>query len=157
MSPEAKENNNAERYITKEELLEKTEELLNMRPTKLPQSVAKEIRRMKQDGRLSEAYARRAAFIREKSEKRVLARLDDELGDTMLDIIENQDAPFAADHIRRIVKAVWLLDLKGFITAEERLEDLRNVLDEHPKVVEELGGELRQIREEAEAIALRSK
>lgn len=158
MSAEQGTNNNEEKsFSTKEAFLRKAEDLLNLRPTKLPKSIAAQIRQMKQDGRLSEAFRKRAIAFEDKSERRILKMLDDELGSSIVEIIENQDTLEAVDQIANMMKAIWLLDLGGYINSETRLDDLRGVLDKHPQVVEQLGGRLIEIRKEAEAIALRSR
>lgn len=97
------------------------------REFKLPNGIRKYIRRLKQEGKLSEALRVKSESTEKKRTAR--QRLQDKLDENSITAIVSDDPQKQA---LSEFTATWLLSLTGEISTEERQVDLGKVYDTHP-------------------------
>lgn len=150
-------NKDQNKFTSREFFLRKVEDLLDMTPTRIPRKLSAHIRRMKQNGDLEKAFLQRSVAFKDKSEKRIMKRLNEELERTILDIVETGGEKDATKKVENMAKAIWLLGFGGYLAPEDRLNDLKELVSIYPQVEDHLNKNMARIRDEAAAIELRSR
>lgn len=141
---------NASETITEEQL----EKLLVVKEPRLPKSIRRYIQRLKQAGYWEVAMGFRAEEMKKAKKKRGIETREErarkELFRTIRQIIETDDPQV---EVEGELKAIWLLDVSGAINQEERLQELRDLLDSKaPELQAFLAENMIRIREQTTRI-----
>lgn len=113
------------------------DQLFQKKEERLPNSIAKYIRLLKQSEKWEEAIAFRENFVATKVSNR-RERAEKELNQTIIELLETNDPAVQAN---KEVRAVWLMFAAGVLQSDERVKNILEILDSK-------GGELKQQLEE---------
>lgn len=132
------------------ESLKQLEKELGTKEPRLPSSIRKYIRALKQAGRWDEAMEIRNRLYKQtlgRKSKTREERAEEELNRTIKQILITQDPQVQAENE---AKAIWLLNVTGVINKEERMQELLALLDSKADNLKDfLEGRLGEIRDQA--------